>query len=680
MGFLAPWFLAGLAAVGLPVWLHLLKKHRSTPLPFSSLMFFERRTQSSIKHRRLQYLLLFALRTALVALLVLAFAQPFIQRAAAPAAGGRELVLLALDHSFSMRQGNRLARAKSLAEEQLSRLGAADRAQVLALGAQVRMTSDATNDRAALRAAIESVEPGDARGSYAELARALRSLAQAARTPVEAHLFSDMQKSSLPANFTDLALAEGVTLVPHPVVDARAPNFALDNVKAPGHVYDPRHVRVQATVAGYGTQGAARRVTLVLNGREVEAKTVDVPAGGRAEAEFLSLDVPHGLNRGEVRIDGGDAFPADDRFYFAIERSDPRPALFVHEPQNARAALYFRAALESATQPAFTLDAVTADRSAGLSPSKYAFVALSDVASLPASFENALKDYVRSGGSVLVAAGSFTAVRRRVPVTGQAIPETLAFSREADRFQAAAWLDPAHPATHGANWDGVKFYQAARVDPAGAQVLARLAGDIPLLLETRLGQGRVLVFASTFDNIANDFPLHTGFVPFVEQAAAYLGRLDERPANLMVDAWLELRRGREQGAAAEVTGPGGRRVLSLEEATRAQNLRLAAAGFYDVKRPDGRRELVAVNADRRESDLDIIPAETLALWQNTGQGSRTAEGAAQEQERKPFGLWWYAMLAALVLVLAESLLANRYLGVDREPAEKHHRAAGKEAA
>ena len=38
------------------------------------------------------------------------------------------------------------------------------------------------------------------------------------------------------------------------------------------------------------------------------------------------------------------------------------------------------------------------------------------------------------------------------------------------------------------------------------------------------------------------------------------------------------------------------------------------------------------------------------------------------------------MLAALALALAESLLANRHLGVDREPAEKNQRAAGKEAA
>ena len=55
MGFFAPWFLAGLLGVGLPIWLHLLRRHKTEPKPFASLMFFERRTQSSVKHRRLLY-------------------------------------------------------------------------------------------------------------------------------------------------------------------------------------------------------------------------------------------------------------------------------------------------------------------------------------------------------------------------------------------------------------------------------------------------------------------------------------------------------------------------------------------------------------------------------------------------------------------------------------------------
>jgi len=117
MGFLAPWFLAGAVAAGLPVYLHLLRRHRTTPLPFSSLMFFERRTQSSIKHRRLRYLLLLAFRLAVILLLALAFANPFIERSAASISGER-LDLLVIDSSFSMRAGTRLADAKrELAED-----------------------------------------------------------------------------------------------------------------------------------------------------------------------------------------------------------------------------------------------------------------------------------------------------------------------------------------------------------------------------------------------------------------------------------------------------------------------------------------------------------------------------------------------------------------------------------
>ena len=108
MGFLTPWFLAGAVAVGLPVWLHLLRKHKTTPLPFSSLMFFEKRTQSSIKHRRLRYLLLFALRALLVLLLVLAFAHPYVRQTVLASKRSGEVTVLAIDNSLSMRAGTRL--------------------------------------------------------------------------------------------------------------------------------------------------------------------------------------------------------------------------------------------------------------------------------------------------------------------------------------------------------------------------------------------------------------------------------------------------------------------------------------------------------------------------------------------------------------------------------------------
>src|SRR3984893_7627545 len=115
MGFMTPWFLAGAAAIGLPIWLHLLRKHKTTPLPFSSLMFFERRTQSSIKHRRLRYLLLFAARALLILLIVLAFAHPYTEQKILPLKRSGEVTVLAIDNSLSMRTGNRLEQAKQMA-------------------------------------------------------------------------------------------------------------------------------------------------------------------------------------------------------------------------------------------------------------------------------------------------------------------------------------------------------------------------------------------------------------------------------------------------------------------------------------------------------------------------------------------------------------------------------------
>jgi hypothetical protein len=649
--------------VGLPVWLHLLRKHKTTPLPFASLMFFERRTQSSIKHRRLQYLLLLALRAAVIALLAFAFARPYLQSHLAALAGGPKLTVLAIDNSFSMRDGDHLARAKQEAKQVAAKLGDRDKLQVLAFGSQVHVMGDSA-------AAIQLIEPSDARSSYAELSRALRSIAQSARMPVEAHLFSDMQKSSLPANFADLRLGDGVRLIPHPVADRRAANFAVDSVNAPRRIYGSGNARVEATIAGYGTEPAKRRVTLVLNGRELDNKTVDVPAGGRASAEFLPADLPFGLNRGEIRIDSADNLPDDDRFYFSVERAEARHVLFVHEARNQRDALYFRTALGAAAESAYALDAVAVEQSANLDPHKYAFVVLSDVGALPASFETALRDYVRTGGSLLIALGRESALRNRVPVFDEPIVEARYYARDADRFQSAAWLDAGHPSIHNAqHWDDVKFYQAVRVNPGAAHVAARLGDDTPLLLEKPLGEGRILVFASTFDNISNDFPLHASFVPFIEHTANYLARQEEGPGNYLVGSYLDLRQAKEQGAAVEVLDPKGQRALTLDEATRAQNMPLAMAGFYDVKRPNGRHELVAVNADRHESDLDIISADTLALWQNTSQGPQNAASGGEADAPKPMEFWWYVLIAVLVLSITESLLGNRYLsGAGSEPA------------
>src|SRR5208282_876609 len=182
MGFLSPWFLIGAAVVGLPLYLHLLRRHTTTPHPFSSLMFFEQRTQSSIRHRRLRYLVLLSLRLAVLVLLALAFANPYVKRTVASASGNK-LVLLVIDNSFSMRAGSRLPDAKREAISLLNSRSPAERVQVAALGSQLHVLTQPIQDPAALRVAVQSIEPGDSRGSFGELARAVRSMQENTPTP-----------------------------------------------------------------------------------------------------------------------------------------------------------------------------------------------------------------------------------------------------------------------------------------------------------------------------------------------------------------------------------------------------------------------------------------------------------------------------------------------------------------
>ena len=149
MGFLSPWFLAGLVAIGLPIWLHLLRQYKRTPQPFSSLMFFERRIQSSAKHRRLKYLVLLALRLAVLTLLAIAFANPFVNRTET-LASRRKLTVIAIDRSFSMRYGTRMQEAKQAAHRVLAALRGQQLAQVIAIDSHVVRLTQPEMDRGML--------------------------------------------------------------------------------------------------------------------------------------------------------------------------------------------------------------------------------------------------------------------------------------------------------------------------------------------------------------------------------------------------------------------------------------------------------------------------------------------------------------------------------------------------
>ena len=669
MGLLSPWFLVGGLAIALPLWLHLMSRRNPVRMPFSSLMFFRKRTETTIRERRLRYLLLLAARLALLLLLAIAFAKPVWERPPAVIGGSLpELHVIVLDTSLSMQYEGRWERAVRQAESIIDSLADADRAQLLANGPSVRVLTVATGDPVALRQALAGLEPTDARNNYGDVIEAVRNLVAGESVPVEVHLISDLQRSAMPARFQDLVLPESAALRMHDVAAGQFANWAVESLKGATRIYGVERPRIEAAVASFAEETAAKTVSLRIDGVTVDSLSQEIPAGGRTAFAFEIPNPPRGYSRAEFRIESEDALAADDTRRVALDNTDPKPLLFVSQDARRRDLLYYRAAIEASAASQYRLESATPAEADRLDPGHYAVIILSDVPRLPSGFEDRLRAWVETGGALMVALGPNSALARRVAPTGHAVEQPMASERGGLSYQVAGEADSAHPVTSAAQGlRPVKFFLYARVSPRESDAVPlRLGNGDPLLVEHEIGSGRVLLFASSFDNIWNDLPLTPVFVPFVAEAARYLTGSEAARGEALLGSVLELGRRRGAASTVQVVDPSGNRVLSLSDSLNREAVALESVGFYEV-RGGGQSELLGVNPDPRESDLRRIEQNTLDLWQATGQASAQmpAEDGLPPPQAPPWRIWRLVLALLVGAVLLESVLGNRHLDAVR---------------
>jgi hypothetical protein len=323
------------------------------------------------------------------------------------------------------------------------------------------------------------------------------------------------------------------------------------------------------------------------------------------------------------------------------------------------------------------LQSVAAQQATDLDPSKYAFVVLSDAVTLPGIFEHTLGQYVAKGGRVLIALGTAAGHHAPIPLWGGGVKDTHDYAREGGTatvgqvdFSYPA-LDQAQPGADNGGWAEVKVFYAAVPEPGQARVAARLSDDTPLLLDKQVGEGHIVLLASGLENLTNDLPLHPIFVVFVDRLARYLSGDERLSGSKVVDSFVQLRGAAEPAgvaASVEVIDPDGRRPLSLNEARTMQSFRLERSGFYQIRFANGRDAVIGVNPDRRESNLEPLSKDMQDLWSGGSRSRATEPAGSAPVQVKPRGvsLWWYVMLLALAVALAETVLASGYLGTQRE--------------
>lgn len=682
MTLLAPLFLAGLAAIALPLWLHLAREPRRAARPFSSAMLLTAVPQPLRVRRRWRERALLALRVLLLAALCLAFAQPLWPRHAAAAVGAAPLQLIVLDTSVSMGATGRFARARAVARQLIEALGPGQRAQLLSAADGLSVLASAgsapTADRVALQAALAAVRPGSARLDFGAAMAGLDSVLAERRGDIDVHLISDLQATGLPARFADLlppsASGRSIRVLLHPVAPAGLQaNWAVTAVQRTG-------ADIDVTVRGFATAPRTLTVALEINGREVGRLQEPVAADGESHFTFAHPLLAVGDNRVRARlIDDaglrGDALAADNERVTVIRNTPADAVPLLSAQPEGRAVSYLSTAL-TASGAGSVADVQALQQFDAHTLPRYRWVIVDDLGALDATLAGQLADYVRQGGAVFSALGEMSAASDRLPLLGD-VPHGSAGSEDAPLTVGA--IDASSPLLAGlTGWDALSIQHLLRLSAKeGDRVLVATSDGTPLLLERPMGRGRVLLYTGDLADAGNDLPLQPLFVGLMTQIARALSGRGELPTELPVDASLTL--GGLGAATGQLIDPAGNTVLSLGQTRRAPTVKLSQSGFYQIYTP-ATQALIAVNLDPLESDLTPISAAVLARWRTALAGDEAGEAAgagvkAGARAALPTQIPLAPLLLGLlcVTVIAESLLGNRAL---RHPASPSTTSAG----
>ena len=684
--FIAPALLAGLLAIGLPIWLHRVSRANPQRQPFASHMLLEASELQQTAKRTLRYWLLLALRIALLVALAFAFAGPLLSPRIAPVVtSNARLHAIVVDTSLSMQQGERWQRAQREVDAVISGAASGDTLMLVsAAGRRIKVLHDrvSVRDAGLLRTSLSQLKPGIERLDYGLMMRTADNWLGTPRPATKLHVITDLQQTGSPLRFADLEPPVNSELVLHDV------GGESDNAYIDAAVFSSRDTRTLGVKVKTSSQQLQKReVVLSIDGRRFGAKNVSVKAApppvegegspltqptGPAAAvlgtqtrdtetvQFTGLELPAGSHRFEIGLEPADAIVSDDRYYAVIEHTNPRVLLLARDV-NGDDAQYFAAAIESLTTPRLRVERRAAGMLETQALSGYALIVVSDASILSASDATKLRGYVAGGGSVLLTLGGTT---QNQP----GLMEGIQIGNLSTLPTKVASVQTAHPVLRDAqDWHRVRFLKHLTLQPAASdQVLVTLADGAPLLVERTISAGRMLVLATPLDREWNDLAIHPLFVRFISESARYLAGDDASAASVRVGSMVAT--GLTGGGGGQIFDPQGKRVLELNAATSSERFEPTEAGFYEI-RGDGGARWLAVNVDRRESDLARIPPAAVQRWRALAAPTAAppeTDAAAQQPAVPRQSLGYLLLVLAAVLVAVELIMANHYLRVHRE--------------
>ncbi len=668
MNFLYPSFLFALAAVSIPVIIHLVELRRAKRILFSNLSFIREVKNVTASHRRIKQWLILLARVLFIISLVLLFSQPYIPVAKSRQSVAVQRAKIFLDNSLSM-QNQAKNRNGSLLQEATSQAAQVPGFMPLnasyQLGTNTRL-SYAFVSKPDYHDQVDQIRESASSRSVSAITSWLNQSEE--KVPYRGFIFSDFQKSFVDEDaFRSLDSTQQYYLAP--ITNIKDENLFIDTVYSEdAFIRQGENNQLQVKITNIGQEDRPNcQVKFFIGDKQVSALSITVPA--RKTIPFAltyRLDKDELVNARLVIEDYPVTF--DNTYYFTLKPSGNIRILEVAAGNMLADQLYTNENIFKYT-PART-------GSTNYKQIEQAdLIILNGATEIDASLADNLKTFVQEGGNLVVVPpvnanrGNYGILLSTLKLTN------VQLGSGQDSSQVALAL----PNNQNPFFRNI-FNEQSRniVLPKATKVWrwSRSANDIltfkdgeRFLSAFRLGQGQVYLFASPLTNTYTNFQNHALFVPVMYKLAMLSAREQQPLAyslgsriftlpfkeNLLPDQVLKLRKDSVE-FIPEQQARRNQLVLGVPAEARE-------AGFYELTQGAKVMARLAFNFDKRESDLQQYTPDELRNMikdrpnmQVLDISDTLAMKKVLDNENLGVPLWKYCLILCLVFMLTEILL------------------------
>lgn len=684
MSFLNSFFLWGLAAASLPVIIHLIKRNKAVRLPFAAIRFLRVEPAERYRSQRLKQIILLALRMLAIALLVLAFARPYLADKQTAAFWGDqpEAAVILLDNSFSMAADDRFQAAVARTKELLRSFRPQDEVTVMQFSESTTMVGQSDGNPAALASQFDSRLSRSTRSTnYMQALQAGESiLLEAPHNVKKIYVISDFQKTGWDALNPHWKILEGIGVEFIQIGKEPAANVAVRDLYISRDQDTGKRAEVLARVKNFSNEKNSVNTVLRLGDRKVSQRTLTFKPGEEKTVRFRRVSLSGRFVTGAIEIDvENDAIELDNQYHFVLKNESEAQILAINgEPKRdpAQDELFFlERAINLDGLAKYSLVRTNANTIDNHDFKDYRTIILANVRNLSRSAVERLTYYVRGGGGLIITLGDRVSPNLYNQMLAELSPANItnrafqAIDRHAGVILAE--VDYQHPvfrlfADPGQSDPSMaEFYQYFYAEAFDENaVLARFDDGSPAILERGVGAGKVILFTSSIDTEWNNLPIKALYLPLLYQTLDYVVAEPKGQESLLVGNPVPLRGfgiNMAAGQKAEIRTPEGAEIEVENDIFE----RTEHPGIYEVRKAGAGKTsgFFAVNVDIRESDLaQVSEAELQAKVASVSSEVETASlGGAQitSQVEENQKLWRFGILLVVLILIAETWLGNR---------------------